>query len=214
MTERPPSNGIPRRVSCRVSPPSPSPNPWLTMTNLLRCKTCGKGQTDPSVKLRKCSKCRGSAYCSKRQSSGPLMYCLPTRCFQGVDCQRKDWPAHKRLCGGWYDKYRKCQDGAKHEGQLELITWVCEEDQVGFGACWLDECDDLKETFETEFEGNLEEFYEYRPHAFRWTCCGMAGSNKYGCDHHGTGSKPCSCDFCRRVRGDHRPLPHMLTLTL
>ncbi|KAF9649326.1 hypothetical protein BDM02DRAFT_3094964, partial [Thelephora ganbajun] len=102
-----------------------------------------------------------------------------------------------------YDKYRKCQDDAKHEGQLELITWVCEEEQLGFGACCFEDCDDLKEIFEIEFEGNLAKFYEYRPHAFRWTCCGMPGDMRFGCDHHGTGSKPCSCDFCTVGR----PLP-------
>ena len=173
------------------------------MTNLLRCKACGKDETIPGVKLRKCSKCRGSAYCSERQLSKRLYLRSPslmTRCFQGVDCQRNDWSAHKKLCGDWYDKYRKCRDGTKHEGQLELITWVCEEDQIGFGACWLEECDNLKNKFETEFEGNLARFYEYRPHAFRWTCCGTSGSMRYGCDHHGTGSKPCSCDFCRHVQ--------------
>ena len=129
-----------------------------------------------------------------------MFECTLTRYFQGVDCQREDWPAHKKLCGEWYDKYRKCQDGAKHEGQLELITWVCEEEQVGFGACCFEDCDDLKNRFETEFEGNLERFYKHRPHAFRWTCCGMAGDMDFGCDHHGSGSKPCSCDFCRCVR--------------
>ncbi|KAF9782793.1 hypothetical protein BJ322DRAFT_172060 [Thelephora terrestris] len=157
------------------------------MTNLLHCKTCGKNQTTPGVKLRKCSKCRGSAYCSP-------------------ECQREDWPAHKKLCGDWYDKYRKCQDGAKHEGQLELITWVSEEEGVGFGASCFEDCDELKDTFETEFEGNLERFYKYRPHAFRWTCCGMPGDMDYGCDHHGTGSKPCSCDFCRMGK----PLPERI----
>ena len=73
---------------------------------------------------------------------------------------------------------------------------------VGFGACCLEECDDLKKTFETEFEGNMERFYKYRPHAFRWTCCGMPGDMHFGCDHHGTGSKACSCDFCRCVQWD------------
>ena len=124
---------------------------------------------------------------------------LLTRRFEGVECQREDWPAHRKLCGGWYEQYRKCQDGAKHEGQLELISWVCEEEGTGWGACCFRDCDDLKERFETEFEGDLAKFYKYRPHAFRWTCCGMEGDMFYGCDHHGTGSKPCSCDFCRCV---------------
>ena len=181
------------------------------MPNLLRCKTCGKDQTNPGVKLRKCSKCRGSAYCSKRQSPIHSIHYLPTRCFEGVDCQRKDWSTHKKLCGDWYDKYRRCRDGAKHEGQLELITWVCEEEDVGFGACYLEECDDLKEAFETRFEGDLEKFYKYRPHAFRWTCCGMVGDMNYGCDHHGTGSKPCSCDFCRCVQRNNQLLQYGLT---
>lgn len=172
------------------------------MVNLLRCKTCGRDQTTRGVKLRKCSKCRGSAYCSKRQGPDAITGPILTHGFEGVECQRVDWPSHKKLCGRWYEKYRKCKDGTKHEGQLELITWVCEEQGIGWGACFLEECDDLKERFETEFEGDLARFYEYRPHAFRWTCCGSKGSTyyAYGCDHHGTGSKPCSCDFCRCVR--------------
>ena len=169
------------------------------MTNLICCKTCGKDQTAPGVRLRKCSKCKGSAYCGERQTCGMIAASSLALCFQGVDCQRRDWPTHNKLCGKWYDKYRKCQDGAKHGGQLKLITWVCEEEQVGFGACCFEECDDLKKTFETEFEGDLARFYEDRPHALRWTCCGMAGDMDFGCDHHGTGSKPCSCDFCRCV---------------
>ena len=89
---------------------------------------------------------------------------------------------------------------------------MCEEEGVGFGACCLEECDDLKKAFEIEFEGNLEKFYKYRPHAFRWTCCGMVGDMDYGCDHHGTGSKPCSCDFCRCAPQDHQVYQRGLTL--
>ena len=111
------------------------------------------------------------------------------RYLQGVDYQQKDWLVHKKLYREWYHKYHKCQDGAKHEGQLELITWVCEKEQVGFGACCFEECDDLKNTFETEFEGNLERFYKDRPHAFRWTCCGMEGDMDFRRGNHGSGSK-------------------------
>ena len=77
---------------------------------------------------------------------------------------------------------------------------MCEEEGIGFGAVFLEECDDLKKSFETEFKGDLGKFYQYRPQAFRWACCGMSGDMDYGCDHHGTGSKPCTCDFCRWVR--------------
>ena len=35
-----------------------------------------------------------------------------------------------------------------------------------------------------------------RPRAFRWTCCGLSGNWSRGCDHHGSGEIPCTCDFC------------------
>jgi hypothetical protein len=58
-----------------VCPSFPVTQFLSAMTNLLHCKTCGKDQTIPGVKLRKCSKCKGSAYCSKRQSSGMCFLC-------------------------------------------------------------------------------------------------------------------------------------------
>ena len=58
-------------------------------------------------------------------------------------------------CGAWYDKskYRHCEDGADHEGRLELITWDTpgldeSGEEVGWGACSKPDSDDLKRKFE------------------------------------------------------------------
>lgn len=110
----------------------------------------------------------------------------------------------------WIDKHRLCQDGAKHEGRLELITWSVPAssqrparkddylEDMGWGNCVAGEdSDDLRQKFEKEFGGSEERLYEYWPQGFRWTCCGTEGDQDFGCDHHGKDSKPCSCDFCK-----------------
>ncbi|KAK0114943.1 hypothetical protein ONS96_013418 [Cadophora gregata f. sp. sojae] len=48
-----------------------------------------------------------------------------------------------------------------------------------------------------EFGGSEKKFFEYWPQGFRWTCCGTPGDQLFGCDHHGNGKMPCSCDFCK-----------------
>jgi len=68
---------------------------------------------------------------------------------------------------------------------------------MGWGNCLASESDELKEKFEKEFNSNEEKMYEYWPQGFRWTCCGTEGDQRFGCDHHGNGSTPCSCDFCK-----------------
>ncbi|KAG2428871.1 hypothetical protein HYH02_014194 [Chlamydomonas schloesseri] len=106
----------------------------------------------------------------------------------------------------WYDKHRKCEDGSEHEGELELITWDGKSDdgeQLGWGAVVIEEAEDHKRSFHTKYGADMERFYEWWPQGFRWTCCGCTGDMPWGCDHHGTGSKPCKCDFC--VMG--KPLP-------
>ncbi|KAH8743775.1 hypothetical protein F5883DRAFT_33019 [Diaporthe sp. PMI_573] len=99
----------------------------------------------------------------------------------------------------WYDRYRRCEDGYSHEGKLELITWASTTggNRMGWGNCLASESDELKEKFEKEFNSNEEKMYEYWPQGFRWTCCGTEGDQRFGCDHHGNGSMPCSCDFCK-----------------
>ncbi|KAH6983603.1 hypothetical protein BKA56DRAFT_631858 [Ilyonectria sp. MPI-CAGE-AT-0026] len=101
--------------------------------------------------------------------------------------------------GQWYDRHRKCDDGYSHEGKLALITWtsILDGNRMGWGNTFAAESDRLKEKFEKEFNSNEEKLYEYWPHAFRWTRCGNEGDQQFGCDHHGTGSTPCTCDFCR-----------------
>lgn len=149
--------------------------------------------------LKKCARCHTTKYCSST-------------------CQQADWKSHKPQCDShvadsssdWYDKHRLCRDGAKHEGRLELITWsvpassqrpadgddFCED--MGWGNCVAGEdSDDLRQKFETEFAGSEERLYEYWPQGFRWTCCGTEGDQDFGCDHHGKGPTPCSCDFCQ-----------------
>ena len=123
----------------------------------------------------------------------------------GRECQKADWEAHKGSCRAklsllWYDRYRKCKDGSLHERKLELMTWPSPQEELGWGGCFADESDDLKRKFEGQFGGDEARFYKHWPQGFRWTCCGTDAGMKWGCDHHGTGSKPCSCDFCRCVR--------------
>ena len=160
-----------------------------------------------------------SSRCVVCNSTGPLKRCA--RChitpYCTTTCQKSDWKSHKPHCNPttmgsspkWYDKHRLCQDEFKHEGRLELITWSvpatsqrsdgddwCED--MGWGNCVAGEdSDSLKRKFETEFSGSEEKLYEYWPQGFRWTCCGIDGDQEWGCDHHGTGSESCTCDFCR-----------------
>ncbi|KAF9475465.1 hypothetical protein BDN70DRAFT_840879 [Pholiota conissans] len=169
------------------------------MSSSLACSVCNKTQSQ-ETDIKRCGRCRDRFYC-------------------GRDCQVSDWPTHKRTCGAvaprstnaprtpmWYDKYRKCRDGSFHEGDLELITWSCVESEsgieMGWGNCDIEESADLKEKFENEYKGDQQKLFRYWPRAFRWTCCGMDAELRC-CDHHGSGSKPCTCDFCRMGK----PLP-------
>jgi len=51
--------------------------------------------------------------------------------------------------------------------------------------------------FEVEYGGDEAWFYKHYLQGFRW---------KYGRDHHGAGSKPCTCDYCRCVWVSFLPL--------
>ena len=89
------------------------------------------------------------------------------------------------------EKYQKCADGGRHDGRLELITWDgVDEDgtKLGWGAVLIEEAEEHKKSFITEYESDEEKFFEYWPQGFRWTCCGMVGdAGEQGCDHHGPG---------------------------
>jgi len=141
--------------------------------------------------FKRCSRCRGALYCN-------------------ADCQMKDWASHKELCSDsdrWYDKYRGCRDGSMHEGKLELMTWEWTDPdlghRIGWGSAFIEEAEDVKRRFEVEYKGKRSLLFKKRPQAFRWTCCGTHARMKFGCDHHGGGSKPCTCDFCHMGK----PLP-------
>ena len=117
--------------------------------------------------------------------------------------------ASSSTSSAWYDKHRKCMDGNKHEGRLELITWESPEsdkDKTGWGNCFIEESAELKAKFESKYKSDEAKFYGYWPQGFRWTCCGGAGDNNQGCDHHGSGSTPCTCDFCQMGE----PLPEKI----
>ncbi|PPQ70359.1 hypothetical protein CVT26_013793 [Gymnopilus dilepis] len=153
------------------------------MPRRLSCCVCRRMPID-NVDIKKCARCHSRLYC-------------------GRECQETDWPRHKTSCGisrFWYDKHRKCEDGSRHEGKLELITWSNEEEGTGWGHCTVEEADDLRRSFETEYKGDEAKFFKYWPQGFRWTCCGTDGDMTFGCDHHGTGSKPCTCDYCKSGR--------------
>ncbi|KDR72151.1 hypothetical protein GALMADRAFT_126628 [Galerina marginata CBS 339.88] len=153
------------------------------------CSVCKKPGND-TITIQRCSGCRSRFYC-------------------GRECQNSDWRAHKAICGKtvqWYDEFRKCQDGSIHEGRLELITWPNKKDGTGWGGCFAEESDDLRRKFEDEFNGDEAKFHAYWPQGFRWTCCGTDAGMDWGCDHHGTGSRACTCDFCR----SGRPLPNSI----
>ena len=98
----------------------------------------------------------------------------------------------------WSEKYqRKCNDGGRHDGLLELMTWnyVEEGTELGWGGCYAEDSEKLQKKFREEFNSNEEKFYDYWPQGFRWTCCGATGDVDF-CDHHGSGSTKCRCDYC------------------
>ena len=146
-----------------------------------------------------------------------------TTALQSPACQKKDWSKHKELCNDsdhWYDKYRGCRDGSMHEGRrsippsdissvltlvyhlgkLVLITWEWIDHELGEHMGWgnvpIDEVEAHKRMFEVDCHGRESRFFKKWPQGFCWTCCGASGSMNFGCDHHGSGSRPCTCDFC------------------
>ena len=138
----------------------------------------------------------------------------------------------------WFDQHRRGKDGTAHYGHLELITWNGEDttydEETGnkkqvVRVYWGREGSErageaLKRKFEKDYGSNPASFFTAQGGAFdcsfRWTCCGLSGSQgSNGCDHHGVryideedlgrpwakkGAKagefqadfPCKCDFC------------------
>ena len=94
-------------------------------------------------------------------------------------------------------------DHSSKSGELELITWEYTDPEYGYRMGWgnvlYEEAEYLKHKFEVTCGGDPARFFKEWPQGFRWTCCGLDGSTHFGCDHHGSGRKPCTCDFCRWV---------------
>ncbi|KAI1207353.1 uncharacterized protein F4807DRAFT_462804 [Annulohypoxylon truncatum] len=167
-----------------------------------KCNGCKKSQ-DEGITLLRCGRCKSAKYCS-------------------TTCQKNNWYLHKDVCRArgalaegkkWYDPFRKCRDGTSHFGDLELITWGDttydegdDDHKMGWGNCFINESLQLKRKYEEEFGSDDISMYGYWPQGFRWTCCGMVGDQREGCDHHGSGPDPCQCDFCHMGR----PLPDVI----
>jgi hypothetical protein len=74
-----------------------------------------------------------------------------------------------------------------------------EREGTGWGYKLRAEADALRARFEGGLRRDERALHAEWPGAFRWTCCGTDAEMDWGCDHHGTGSRPCTCDFCRCV---------------
>jgi hypothetical protein len=76
----------------------------------------------------------------------------------------------------WFSKYRSTYapgSSDTHLGKLELITWEFTEEDgslVGWAGSDQQENQLLKKEFVNEFKEDLEQFFNYFPGAFRWTC--------------------------------------------
>ena len=94
----------------------------------------------------------------------------------------------------------RARPGGHGMGQSDLRGSRLPEDEIrGMHAAFIVQTHDLKRPrpVKVQFEGDEKKLFAYWPQAFRWTCCGMGAEHRYGCDHNGRGSRPCSCDFCR-----------------
>lgn len=80
------------------------------------------------------------------------------------------------------------------------MTWEYTDPEdgtrMGWGNAFAEDVENVKRQFEVDCRGKKHIFFKKRPQAFRWTCCGADGLMNSGCDHHGSGSKPCTCDYC------------------
>ncbi|KAK7755038.1 hypothetical protein SLS62_002853 [Diatrype stigma] len=132
----------------------------------LKCAVCDKAGGE-GIEIKKCGRCKSRAFCS-------------------VACQRQDWPSHKAACnaqrsagadnggssegGKWYDRYRKCEDGSSHFGELELITWEGADPQLGepmgWGNCLASESADMRRRYEVEFGCDDRKMYKYWRQAY------------------------------------------------
>lgn len=170
------------------------------------CVVCNATEGEDGGALLKCSRCKCASYCCR-------------------DHQKADWKFHKTWCyavetnspPNWWEKECKCRKCGKtharkrscyfkncptppenHYGVPELIIWPGNDDGIptGWGNIQKDKSAALKKRFEEELGCDEEKLAKIRPQAFRWTCCGMTLDVPYQCDHHGSGPRPCTCDFC------------------
>lgn len=172
------------------------------------CLVCNATETADGGALLLCSRCKCSYFCSKDHQrldwKHHKKWCYPIE----TKTSSPNWWEKKRKCPTCNTTHainRSChfdncpQDPDYHEGVPELIIWPGNESphySTGWGNVEESHSAALKKRFEEELGCDEEKLYKIRPEAFRWTCCGKTLDTPYPCDHHGTGSTPCSCDFC------------------
>lgn len=110
------------------------------------------------------------------------------------NCRTMEWLTHKLAWGKTSQRPACCT-----KGNWSLSPGLSRRRvQVGARASLRNPMT-LKRMFKVKYNGDEASFHKYWPQGFRWTCCGTNVGIDWRCDHHGTGSKPCTCDFCRRV---------------
>lgn len=81
------------------------------------------------------------------------------------------------------------------------MTWEWTNPDIGHRMGWgnslIEDAPEVRRRSEVDCKGKKSLFFKQKPRAFRWTCCGTHAGMNFGCDHHGGGSKPCTCDFCQ-----------------
>lgn len=200
-----------------------------------RC--CFQHNCNNTKNLQACSRCKVALYCSRdhQRENWKLhkSWCqahLDQKAdiedtTNGKDPTPLNWWRNDHRCDfctkthAWNYACNKPPGGGPdeyHEGIPELIVWNFPHSRnqwTDFGPTyWGGRRDEekamaLKQKFR-EMGYDQEKLAQHWSGAFRWTCCGASLSSSNPCDHHGSGSKACSCDLC--VMG--KELPETLKL--
>jgi uncharacterized C2H2 Zn-finger protein len=173
------------------------------------CMVCNATETADGKALFKCSRCKIAHYCSKDHQKIDYKKSHKAWCYQVTPSTSTPrwWEKERKcsFCDTTHPWKRSCHfdqcptPPENHYGVPELIIWPGNDDagfKTGWGNVQESESAALKKRFEKEMGCDEEKLAKARPEAFRWTCCGATLDTPYQCDHHGSGPRPCTCDFC------------------